>query len=162
MRHAALAALSALACLVVVSSAASQEAQAYHNARFGYVLEVPQGFTETGDFGIGRGKTYAGGAGVSLSVFGAQNLGGFEAEFAWLVAEKQSQGFGLEATTSTPTWASFTGRTVSRVAELRAIVTCGGASMAIVEMIYLTARRAALQGIVDRLATALRPTGADC
>lgn len=149
-------------CLALLSTpAAAMDSQRYENARFGYMLDVPTDFTETGDYGVGRGKTYIAGPGVSVSVFGAED-GAFEDAFAWLVAEKETQGFGLESTTSTPTWASYTGRSVSRVAQLRAVATCAGTALAVMEVFYPTARRAELEPVVERLTQSLRATDAAC
>lgn len=140
-------------------SAASEADERYANARFGYSINVPDGFVATneGDNGDGRSFYKAQGA-QRLLVWGANLLKDFESELS--AAQEHAlveDGLKLTYAAATPRWASFSGTTGSRLIYQRMVLLCDGNRYAAFRMEYSQIDVAATNATIEQLVQSLKP-----
>jgi hypothetical protein len=154
---------SALLILVlscVASSAVAEEWSAYENARFGYVVDIPPGYLGKGESDNGDGQIFKSADGTqTLRVHGGHAPDGFEATVATAMDSAREAGWRLSYERVTPSWASFSGARSGIVSYARAIALCGGSGFASFESHYPERDLDAMQAVVERLVSSLKPTG---
>ena len=151
-----LVALFALLALPVFA----QGPQRYDDARLGYTIELPSGFTDQGESSDGDGQIFAvPGRAIELSVWGGL-LGGSDPDFEGMVstgmARDAEEGWNQTYQATTSRWAEWSAMAGGQVLRQRRILLCDGRSYAAFRARYGTNDRAEMDPVVDRLATSLR------
>lgn len=127
----------------------------YGNARFGYSIEVPPGFTwgKAADNGDGRG--FRSGA-TRLLVWGG-NITEDSFESAVVAAKDHAvgDGWGITYEAVTPSWATYSGTQGQRVLYQRMIALCDG-QYAAFRLEYSAVDIGKLTPVVDRLVQTLK------
>lgn len=132
----------------------------YINPRFGYAVDVPEGFAGQGESANGDGQEFTTPT-ATLTVFGQYILEDIAKDFE-TAAKNQEQldvqdGWGISYAVSTPNRASYSGVKSGRVLYVRMISLCGPA-FAEFRLEYSKADVARFNPIVDRLVGSLKPT----
>lgn len=155
--------LFALLSLALVSPAVADDWGLYDNARFGYRIEVPPGFSGGGEAANGDGQvfTLAGGT-QELRVFGGTALDGFEAWANGTIDAARNDGWNLTNAQSTPSWLGFGGLRNGMVVYTRAVAVCGGDQFASFELTYPDDAMAEVGQMLNRLIGSLRIISANC
>ncbi|HVY51756.1 MAG TPA: hypothetical protein VHA07_09395 [Devosia sp.] len=134
----------------------------YVNARYGYAIDVPPGFSPQGESANGDGQVFRA-PGATLAVYGAAVAAAdFEMEVVARERLAEQAGWAITYAVSTPQKASFSGRRGGRILYVRMIALCGGAQLAAFELQYGAAELHTFNPVVDRLLAALRPTQGAC
>lgn len=68
--------LSAIALFLLILPTVGQELHRYVNARYGYGIDIPRGFTAEPEAANGDGRKYTADGGVTLLVYGSNNIDG--------------------------------------------------------------------------------------
>ncbi|WDZ77582.1 hypothetical protein PWG15_03455 [Ensifer adhaerens] len=142
-----------------VTTSAAEDWVSYANARFGYVLDIPPGFElqSQGDNGDGA-SFHANDNGASLSVFGSTLLDGdFETDVNERIGFERESDWRIAYSRVTAAWASFSGVRGEEVFYTRAIALCDG-SAAYFRLQYRKSRLTSFDGVISRMAEALRPS----
>lgn len=150
-----------LAVLIVILAVAPVAAFDYANARFGYAIRIPDGFSGRGEADNGDGQAFVSADGTTkLRVYGGNNmqpdfelLAGYQAEFF------DGQGWDIGYQRTTPSWASFSGERNRQILYVRIIALCGGTQYATFELTYPRTALEAMNAVVERLVGSLRSTG---
>lgn len=153
--------LTALAVLLPTAFAASaaDDWAPYSNARFGYVLDIPPGFElqSQGDNGDGA-SFHANDNGATLAVFGSESMDGdFETDVNERIGFEREGEWRIAYSRVTAAWASFSGVRGEEVFYTRAIALCDG-SAAYFRLQYRKSRLTSFDGVISRMAEALRPS----
>ncbi|MEP9387170.1 hypothetical protein [Mesorhizobium sp. KR9-304] len=134
----------------------------YGNARFGYWIDIPPGFSaiteaENGDGGTSKSEDGK----VDLSVWGSHiTEGDFAAEIWNRIELSNANGWKITYQKKTDEWASWSGTKGNRIMYQRAIALCDSqAAFFLLE--YDHAEVAALDPMVERLVESFK-SGEDC
>ncbi|MGE6782226.1 hypothetical protein ACQKGL_06865 [Ensifer adhaerens] len=153
--------LTALALLLpsALTAVAAEDWVPYANQRFGYVLDIPPGFElqSQGDNGDGA-SFHADDNGATLSVFGSTLMDGdFETDVNDRMGYEREGDWRISYSRVTAAWASFSGARGDEVFYTRAIALCDG-SAAYFRLQYRKSRFTSFDGVISRMAEALRPS----
>lgn len=156
-----LIALLALAA-IATAPALAQDWGSYGNARFGYELAIPPGFSGYGESDNGDGQVFdRPELAQVLMAWGSMMVEeDFEAEVASRMQNAQDDGWNLAAQTVTPRWASFSGVLGQRMFDTHMIQLCDGASYAVWTAEYSAVNAADMRPVIERLVESFRAT--DC
>ncbi len=152
--------LAAVALTLALISVAAAAGVRYENARFGYVVEVPAGFSEITEADNSDGGTARAAAGnAELAVWGANLLDDtFAEDVRSRIASDEADGWSVSYRTVRRAGASWSGAKGGRVAYARAIPGCDGQA-AYVRLEYDRAAAKGYDPIVRRLVARFRATG---
>lgn len=145
-----------LLLLALPASAYAQDWEPYANARFGFSVEIPPGFTLVQEADNGDGRTYANGE-AKLQVW-AHHLtaGPFEEEVADRRTSYNQEGWDLTYDRQTAGWASLSGTLVDSILYHRIIALCDDAVASFV-LEYPQEMKAEISPFVGRLVKSLHP-----
>lgn len=153
MRH-LIALLALLACVLPVHAA---EWLVYGNARFGYRMDIPPGYSWAAEADNGDGLALREGA-TRLVVYGAHDVGSdFEAMARAARDALAAEGWALSYEAITPGWASFSGTMGARIIYKRLTRLCEATAYAGFDLVYSRIDRGKVDPIIDRLVRSLRP-----
>lgn len=128
----------------------------YGNARFGYRIDIPPGFsavTEAANGDGGISNSHDGSA--ELRVWGGYTIeGDFQAEVRRRIEQDVANGWHVTYQKQHPAWASWSGTKGDRIFYERAIPACDRAA-AYFRLEYDTDRKEAFDPIVRRLVRSL-------
>ena len=146
-----------LILMLLPTLAFADDWEPYANARFGFAVDIPPGFTLVQEADNGDGRTYAKGE-AKLSVF-AQYLatGPFEDEVAARRKTYLDEGWDLSYDRQTAGWASLSGTLVDSILYHRMIALCDDAAASFV-LEYPQSMKADMSPFVGRLVKSLHPT----
>lgn len=132
--------------------------QSYQNARFGYVIAVPPGFTGGPEIENGAGRVFRSADGRRRLTVRAGALGsaGFVHELEVNMAADRQHGWKLRDQTTTPNWASYAASKGQRQLVVRIVAACKGTRYALFGFEYPGTEIAAMAPIVSRLIGAFR------
>ena len=131
----------------------------YDNARFGYSIDIPPGFSDNGESDNGDGQSFTG-PGQSLIVWGGYMLAeDFESEVASAIGFAEADAWNITGQTVTPRWASFSAIKGFRHLHQRMILLCDGTSYAGLQADYLVTDSADMEPIIERLEASFRASG---
>lgn len=141
-----------------IATAADDDWQPYSNARFGYVLDIPPGFElqTQGDEG-GGASFHANDNGATLAVFGSAMGGDFETDVNDRIGYEREGNWRIVYSRVTTAWASFSGSRGKDVFYTRAVALCDGRA-AYFRLQYRKSRLTSFDGVISRMAEALRPS----
>ena len=155
------AVLAFVALLLLAGPALSKDWGGYGNARFGYAIDVPPGFTGEGEAENGDGQIFRSDDGTQfMRVYGGNALDGFEAAVGAAMVRARESGWNLSYESVTPSWASFSGTRNGMVVYARAIALCGGSQFASFELQYPERDLDEMHAVVERLVGSLQASGA--
>lgn len=157
--------LFALFLVIAATPALAEDWGRYSNARFGYRLDVPPGFTLAQDPENGDGVVMSAPDGrAQLRVFGGfVTEGDFEDEVNADMSYAEDDGWRLTYKRSTPRWASYSGKRNGQIVYARAIPLCDGDAYATFVLIYPQNQLRDYDAVVERLVGSLRPiSGGTC
>lgn len=118
--------LAMAAAMVVAFAAQAAEWQSYGNARFGYTIDIPPGFSpvresDNADGGVSESQDKQ----SRLAVWGSNVVeGSFAEEFRSRIEGARADGWDISYRRETPTWASWSGSVDGRIFYARAIALC--------------------------------------
>jgi hypothetical protein len=142
---------------LLASPALAQGWQSYDNARFGYSIDIPPGFSGLGESDNGDGQAFAfDSKPIDLLVWGGQALEGFEAEIAQRMAWDTDEAWNITYQATTPRWASWSAIKGFRILYQRVVLLCDGSSYAAFRMEYSVTDAAEMDTVVERLVQSLR------
>lgn len=149
-----------LLCLFAVPVLGAEWSR-YANARFGYGIDVPPGFSAAPEADNGDGASFAPADGAErLTVWGGSvTEPDFEAEVAQRIAWTEADGWAITYRAVTPRWASYSGTRAGRVLYARLVAACGGTEFAAFTLEYGIAELARFDPVVARLVRSLKPGG---
>lgn len=133
----------------------------YGNARFGYSIDIPPGFSkvkesENSDGGVATSSN----GNVELSVWGSYiTEGDFTSEIGWRIDQDRSDGWNITYRKQQLKWAVWSGAKNNRVFYQRAIPVCGNAA-AYFRIEYDREQVEAFAPTISRLGKSLR--GGEC
>lgn len=155
-RFGAMRALLALLLVLCTAPALAAGWTRYDNARFGYTIEVPSGFTWGREADNGDGRSFRDGP-TKLLVWGANLMAAdFEAAARAERQAAQAEGWQLSYEAITPSWASFSGTLGQRILYRRMILVCG-TQLASFQLEYSQVDRQQVDPMVDHLVRTLQP-----
>ena len=134
----------------------------YGNARFGYWIDIPPGFSSIDEAENGDGGTSTSADGkTQMSVWGSHILeGDFATEVGSRIELSTASGWKITYQKKTHDWASWSGTKGNRVMYQRAILLCDEKA-AYFNLEYDLAAISDLDPIVTRLVSSLKP-GSEC
>ncbi|MEP9373206.1 hypothetical protein [Mesorhizobium sp. KR1-2] len=149
-------------CLVLYLTAAGSAAEwgHYGNARYGYWIDIPPGFSPLAEADNGDGGSSESSRGdAKLSVWGSFiTEPDFTSEVSWRIQQDKADGWKISYETSKEHRASWTGLRGTRMMYQRAITLCRDAA-AYFRIEYDQSQNAAFDPIVERLVKSLRWDG---
>jgi hypothetical protein len=152
--------LALLIALFLASPALAQFWGHYENARFGYALDIPPGFSGSGESDKGDGQLFFNVAAEQMmSVRGKELAGTFEGEAAAASAALRSQGWTITEQSTTADWATITATRDHRLTYERTILLCDGARYATVSVEFHIRDAVAMDGVLQGLARSFMPVG---
>lgn len=122
--------IACVMALALAQTAAAAGWSSYGNARFGYSIDVPPGFSQVveADNSDGGISTSADGH-ATLRVWGGYIMqDSFAGEVAWRIDQDKSDGWNISYEKRTAKAASWSGTKGSRVFYQRAVIGCDGAA----------------------------------
>ena len=132
----------------------------YGNARYGYIGEVPAGFSGGGESDNGDGQTFTWDrAGQVLSYWASLYDGPLEDAVRQRMGFAERDGWSITYQATTPTWASYSGQMGSRIFYSHMIQLCDQDSYGIFTVQYSTAQAADMRPTVERLVQSFRAEG---
>ena len=133
----------------------------YENARFGYAIAVPPGFSGAGEADNGDGQAFTAADGTqSLWAWGGNIVeADFEAAAAASMGYARDDGWALSYERTTPSWASWSGSRNGIVLYARMISLCSGSQYAAFLLQYPERDLEAINPVVEKLVGSLRATG---
>ncbi|MHB1104307.1 MAG: hypothetical protein ACYC0C_16340 [Devosia sp.] len=148
--------------ILLASAALAADWHSYENARFGYAIGVPPGFSGEGEADNGDGQLFNSGDGTQLlRVYGGNVIeDSFEAAVGDSMDYARDDGWALSYKRVTPSWASWSGSRNGMVLYARAIALCGGEQYAAFELEYPERDLKAMNPVIERLVGSLKPSGA--
>jgi hypothetical protein len=149
-----------LLVFLAASPAHGQYWDYYENARFGYGIDVPPGYSGSGESDNGDGQMfYDLPAEQGLTVWGGQLTDSLQAE-AMLVAETfASQRWTITESASTPQWSMLVAKRDHRVLMQRSILLCDGASYAAFRAEFNIRDQNAMSGVLQGVTRSFVPIG---
>lgn len=152
--------LGLAAVVAVALPASAAEWGRYANARYGYAVDVPPGFTGQGEADNGDGQRFVTADGRQvLRAWGTYGDGPFAAEAQRRLAASKADGWTITYETVSMLSASWSGVKGERVVYSRAIASCGGARWAFFSLEYDKADLAANDAVVERLVKSFKAAG---
>ena len=150
-----------LALLFLAPAALAADWSSYDNARFGYAIAVPPGFSGAGEADNGDGQVFNSADGTqSLRAWGGNVIADdFEAEVAASMGYARDDGWDLSYERVTPSWASWSGSRNGIILYARMISLCRGSQYAAFQLEYPERDLKAMNAVVERLVGSLRATG---
>lgn len=149
--------LTCLLALVLASPAFADDWQVYGNARFGYDAAIPPGFVWGPESDNGDGIAFRADA-TRLAVWGGTITSeDFEAEADAAKQAAAGDGWSLTYESSTPSWASFSGKSGARILYTRMVALCDGMSYAAFQLVYSQIDRTRIDPLIDRMVDGLKP-----
>lgn len=145
-----------LLMLLFPAAASAQTWEPYANARFGFAVDVPPGFTLVQEAGNGDGRTYAKGEAKLLIWAHYLTTGPFEEEVASRRKSYQQEGWDLSYDRQTAGWASLSGTLIDSILYHRMIALCDDAVASFV-LEYPQSMKAEMSPFVGKLVKSLRP-----
>ncbi|EYR83077.1 hypothetical protein [Shinella sp. DD12] len=138
------------------AAAFAQGWEPYANARFGFAVDVPPGFTLVQEADNGDGRTYANGE-AKLSVW-ANHLviGSFADEVASRRMAYLREGWDLSYERQAAGWASLSGTLVDSILYHRIIALCDEAAASFV-LEYPQSMKAEMSPLIGKPVKSLRP-----
>jgi len=152
-----------VACVVALSLAhiaSAADWSHYGNARFGYWVDIPPGFSSVDEAENGDGGTSTSPDGrAKLSVWGGYMMqGGFADEVAWTIDQDKQEGWTISYDKRAAKAASWSGTKGDKVFYERTVVGCDGAA-AYFRLEYDRNAIKAYDKIVGRLVKSLNGCG---
>jgi len=150
-----------LVLFLCIPAALAADWGSYANARFGYAIGVPPGFSGEGEADNGDGQMFNSDDGTQLlRVYGGNVIeDSFEAAVGDLMVYARDDGWALSYKRVTPSWASWSGSRNGVVLYARMIALCSGTQYAAFELEYPERDLQAMNPVVERLVGSLRATG---
>lgn len=146
---------------LLTTPALAQGWERYDNARFGYAIDIPPGFSGDGESDNGDGQGFQNAAKAQgLVVWGGYLMGEFEAEVASAMAFAEDDAWNITYQATTPRWASFSGLKGFRILYQRMILLCDGSSYAAFRAEYSVTDSPEMEPVIDKLVQTLK--GGDC
>lgn len=143
--------------VLLTGPAFAQGWERYDNARFGYGIDIPPGFSGSGESDNGDGQRFSvNGKPIELIAWGGNLMGTFDGEVTAAMDFAQGDGWSLTYQATTPRWASFSGLKTSRILYQRMVLLCDGSSYAAFRAEYSVADRAEMDPVIERLVGSLR------
>lgn len=141
-----------------ISAIAAAHWTHYSNARFGYGIDIPPGFSEVREADNSDGGVSRSADGVAeLKVWGAYLAErDFKSDVAERVQSDEGDGWAISYDRRTAENASWSGSKGSQILYLRAVKGCDG-SAAYFQLTYDRSEIKAYDKIINRLAKTLRP-----
>lgn len=143
--------------LALGGSAIAAGWDSYGNARFGYSIDIPPGFSavaesDNSDGGISQSEDRL----SQLAVWGANLVeGSFSDDFAQRLESARADGWTINYRRETARWASWSGAVDGRIFYARAIKLCDDqAAYFLIE--YPKARKASYDKVIGRLVKSLK------
>jgi hypothetical protein len=139
---------------LLAGPAPAEDWGSYQNGRFGYLIDVPPGFTWGKEADNGDGRSFRDGA-TKLAVWGGNIVeDSFESAAYAAVGYAGGDGWTITYEAVTPSWASFSGTQGKRVLYQRMIALCDG-QYAAFRLEYSAVDLARLDPVVNRLVQTL-------
>lgn len=147
--------VTALAVLALSAPALAQAT--YGNARYGYFLDIPPGFSRVEESGNGDGgRSSSKDGNATLVVWGSYLADRtFGHEIAWRADQDRADGWDVTYQKEQRGWAVWSGAKDGRIFYARAVPLCAGA-VAYVRLEYAKADAKAFDPLVSRMAKSLR------
>ena len=137
--------------------ALAQGWDSYANARFGYTIDIPPGFSGSGESDNGDGQAFAAqGKPTDLLVWGGNLLEDFESEVAQRMQWDQDEAWNITYQATTPRWASWSAIKGFRIVYRRMVLLCDGTSYAAFRAEYSVTDSAEMDPVVEKLVQSLR------
>jgi hypothetical protein len=132
----------------------------YDNARFGYGVDIPPGFSIQGESDNGDGVTYAAaGRPTYLVIWGGHLSSDFETETAQRMAWDADEAWNVTYQATTPRWASWSAIKGSRILYQHMVQLCDATSYAAFRAEYSVTDTAVMDGAIERMVGSL---GGNC
>lgn len=147
----------ALALFALAAQAVAAGWGSYGNARFGYVVDIPPGFSAVAESDNSDGGVSRSGDGASqLAVWGS-NLteGSLAQDFAARLAATKEEGWTISYKRETPRWASWSGSLQGRIFYAHARRLCGD-QVAYFLIEYPKASKKSFDPVIGRLVKSLK------
>jgi hypothetical protein len=129
----------------------------YDDARFGYGVDIPPGFTMQDGSDTGGGRTYAAsGKPTYLVIWGSYLDADFEGEVAQRMTWDEGEAWNISFQATTPRWASWSAVKGSRILHQRMIQLCDGSSYAAFRAEYSVVDASVMDEAVERMVGSLR------
>ena len=142
--------------LLLPAAAFAQSPETYVNARMGFAVEIPPGFTLMQEADSGDGRTYAKGE-ARLLVWGNLLDGGlFEDEVATRRMAYLREGWDIGYNREEAGWASLSGTLAGSILYHRIIALCDDAAASFV-LEYPKSMKKEMAPLIGRLVKSLRP-----
>ena len=142
--------------LLLPAAAFAQSPETYVNARIGFAVEIPPGFTLMQEADSGDGRTYAKGE-ARLLVWGNLLDGGlFEDEVATRRMAYLREGWDIGYNREEAGWASLSGTLAGSILYHRIIALCDDAAASFV-LEYPRSMKKEMSPLVGKLVKSLRP-----
>lgn len=153
--------MMAIASLVLLAGPALAAGEHYGNARFGYWITIPAGFTCGPEADDGDGKSCRSTDGATELSFwggyaGVVNNDGFAGEVAFDMDADRKDGLAITYEKVTPGWAVWSGTRRGLIIYERMIAGCGGSQYAAFQVSYPPAKRDAMKPVIVGLTASLR------
>ncbi len=144
-----------------VPAALAADWSSYDNARFGYAIGVPPGFSGAGEADNGDGQVFNSDDGTQvLRAWGGNVIADdFEAEVAASMGYARDDGWDLSYERVTPSWASWSGSRNGMILYVRMIALCSGTQYAAFELEYPERDLQTMNPVVERLVGSFRAIG---
>lgn len=147
-----------VALLLLLPVSAFAAGQHYVNVRYGYSLDVPDGFAGDGESDNGDGQVFTTPT-ATLTVYGGNVIeADFEAEVRARQGDASGERWTLTYQVSTPRNASWSGVRGARVLYARMIALCDGSQFAAFDLEYSKTDLEKFNPIVDGLVASLKAT----
>lgn len=144
---------------VLATPALAADWERYHNARFGYTVEVPPGLAWGPEADNGDGRQFRDGA-TRLAVWGGNLVEpDLETSARSDLDLAKNDGWTITYEAIAPNWASFSGTSGARILYERMIALCDPGQYAGFLLEYSVSDAAEVNLMVDRLVRSLQPTG---
>ena len=142
--------------LLLPAAAFAQSPETYVNARMGFAVEIPPGFTLMQEADSGDGRTYAKGE-ARLLIWGNLLDGGlFEDEVATRRMAYLREGWDIGYNREEAGWASLSGTLAGSILYHRIIALCDDAAASFV-LEYPKSMKKEMAPLIGRLVKSLRP-----
>ncbi|MDB5542627.1 MAG: hypothetical protein JWQ89_4354 [Devosia sp.] len=140
---------------LLTAPALAEDWGSYENARFGYMIDVPPGFSWGKEADNGDGRSFRSGA-TRLSVWGGNIVEpSFEGQVEAAMGLSAADGWAITYHAVTPSWAGYSGSQAKRILYQRMIALCDGAYAAF-RLEYSAVEIGKLELVVDRLVKSLK------
>jgi hypothetical protein len=146
---------------LIVAPVLAADWGSYKNARFGYVIDVPPGFTGQGAPDNGDGQEFLPASPTAkLIVWGGNVIeDNFESDVVRAMTYAEDDGWAITYQATTPRWASYSGTKGKRILYVRTISLCNGAQYATFQLEYIATDIEEFDPVVNRLVRSLKATG---